>query len=110
MSARAFKSAIYGWSIVWKPQGQDKWVIDDHEESNGLPAIFEDWNMAVDRLAYLESKGVVGRMVAVLVHPSDFKVDGKNKFIDGAQQLGGWWPHMKRKKKRRDNGGEEINE
>jgi len=102
----AFKSAIYGWSIVWKPRDQERWLVDDNEEDNGLPAIFEDWEMAVDRLKYLDSKGVAGRMVAVLVHPSDFSVDGTNKFVDGFKGENGWWPRMTRKKRKRKGGNE----
>ena len=89
-----FKSAIYGWSIVWQPNPADPWQVDDNEEANGLPAIFEDWGTAVDRLKYLETKNIKCRMVAVLVHPSDFSIDGTNKFDSNLRTpVDGWWPH-----------------
>lgn len=105
---RAFKSAIYGWSIVWKPEGDEsKWIVDANDEAAGLPAIYEDWEMAVDRLTFLETKGVKGRMVAVLVHPADFGIDGRNKFIkEMPHPVDGWWPHVSKRKKRRKRGEE----
>lgn len=94
-----FKSAIYGWSIVYKAGDDPQWRVDDNDESNGLPAIYEDWDMATDRYRFLESKGVLVRMVAVLVQPSDFHVDGTNKYDGGlSTPVNGWWPHVRRKK------------
>lgn len=100
-----FKSAIYGWSIVWQPEPEARWVVDDNEDANGLPAIYEDWQMAMDRLSYLESKTVKARMVAVLVHPADFQIDGTNKYDRSlGTPVSGWWPHSTRKKSKEKDG------
>jgi hypothetical protein len=94
-----FKSAIYGWSIVYKTSDDPMWRVDDNDQSNGLPAIFEDWQMTVDRVRYLESKQIPVRVVAVLVQPSDFRLDGTNKYDEGlATPVDGWWPKVRRKK------------
>lgn len=85
MKRRRFQSAIYGWSLMFRPAGPGThWVVDVNQDVDALPAIFENWGEAVDRLEFLEGKGLDARLVAVLVQPNDYEDrDGTlvNKYV-----------------------------
>lgn len=97
MSPRILKTGIYGYAILWQPDGPTtQWVTQDSEDAPGIPAVYETLSEATDRQVHIqEERGVPCRICAVLVLPTDFEPKrGKllNRFIDGQELSDGFLP------------------
>ncbi|RLS31679.1 MAG: hypothetical protein DWH79_09400 [Planctomycetota bacterium] len=72
-SGQAFSSEIYGWSLmVQLPGMHDRAMIDPHEVFADLPAYYDSPLELLDRGAYLTSRGIPNRPIALLTRPEDF--------------------------------------
>ena len=66
-------SEIYGWSLMYQPPGfHGRAFVDRHEEFPELPACFELPLELLDRIAFLESRGIRTRPIALVTRPEDF--------------------------------------
>jgi len=74
MSPRMLKTGIYGYAILYQPNGPTTdWVTQDSEDAPGIPAVYETYAEAADRQVHIqEEKQVPCRICAVLVLPTDF--------------------------------------
>ena len=68
---------VYGYLVIWKPEGQDPeptkqhWRVDQCDEYRNLPAHYPVIEQAMDRVAFLRAKGVEARVAALLQDPYD---------------------------------------
>lgn len=65
----------YGWSLLYQSQSAGVGLIDAHEEFTELPAFYESALELLDRAAFLDSKGVRSRAVAIVADETDIVVD-----------------------------------
>ncbi len=64
---------IYGWALMYQLPGMvDRALIDPHDELDSLPAFYESPLELVDRSAFLASRGIPSRPIALLTRPDDF--------------------------------------
>lgn len=64
---------IYGWALMYRLPGMiDAAAIDPHDEFDDLPAYFSSPLELVDRAAFLASKGIPNRPIALLTQREDF--------------------------------------
>jgi hypothetical protein len=64
---------IYGWALMYRLPGMiDAAAIDPHDEFDDLPAYFNSPLELVDRAAFLASKGIPNRPIALLTQRGDF--------------------------------------
>jgi hypothetical protein len=65
---------IYGWAVLYQLPGQTGTaVVDSHDEYPDLPAFYECPLEFLDRTAFLESKGIPHRGLAVVTNLKDFE-------------------------------------
>ena len=64
---------MYGWALMYQLPGTDHraWV-DAHEDHDDLPAYFESPLELLDRAAFLATRGVRTRPIALITRPDDF--------------------------------------
>ena len=64
---------IYGWALMYQLPGMlDAAAIDPHDELDDLPAFYNSPLELVDRAAFLASKGILNRPIALLTRREDF--------------------------------------
>jgi len=64
---------IYGWALMYQLPGMlDAAAIDPHDEFDDLPAFYSSPLELVDRSAFLASKGIPNRPIALLTRREDF--------------------------------------
>jgi hypothetical protein len=74
MGKPGLRSEFYGWSIMVQPPGVHGRAFVDRDDANpDLPACFELPLELVDRIAYLESRGLRTRPIALITRPEDFE-------------------------------------
>lgn len=64
---------VYGYMVVYKRDGA--WVTESDDEYSNLPAHYPFMQQALDRAAFLRSKGITCRVSALLAEPSDTNED-----------------------------------
>jgi hypothetical protein len=64
---------VYGYMVVYKRYGA--WVTESDDEYSNLPAHYPFMQQALDRAAFLRSKGITCRVSALLAEPSDTNED-----------------------------------
>lgn len=68
---------IYGWALMYQLPGMiNVAAIDPHEEYDDLPAYYNSPLELVDRAAFLASKGIPSRSIALLTRREDFHPRG----------------------------------
>ena len=82
------RSEIYGWSLMYQPPGvtgrafasQSRWwrrtgraFVDRHDVFPELPACFELPLELIDRVSFLEGRGIRTRPIALITRPEDFE-------------------------------------
>lgn len=68
------RSEFYGWSLMVQPPGVNGLAFVDRDDANpDLPACFELPLELVDRIAFLESRGLRTRPIALITRPEDFE-------------------------------------
>ena len=89
LAATTLRSEIYGWSLMYQPQGVSGLAFVDPDDTlPDLPACFELPLELVDRIGFLEARGIRTRPLAVITRPEDFEpVDGRirNRFRPDAR-------------------------
>ena len=74
VAAFQLRSEIYGWSLMYQPPGvSGRAFVDADDSLPDLPACFELPLELVDRIAFLESRGIRTRPLAVITRPEDFE-------------------------------------
>jgi len=64
---------IYGYMVICKRDGA--WVTESDDEYSNLPAHYPFMQQALDRAAFLRSKGITCRVSALLAEPTDSNED-----------------------------------
>lgn len=89
MSPRILRTGIYGYAIMYQPDGPStQWITQDSDDAPGIPACYETLAEAQDRQAHIYGQGTSCRICAVLVSATDFTIEGGrmvNKYIDGQE-------------------------
>jgi hypothetical protein len=68
---------IYGWALMYQLPGMiNAAAIDPHEEYDDLPAFYNSPLELVDRAAFLASKGIPSRSIALFTRREDFHPRG----------------------------------
>ena len=68
------RSEFYGWSLMVQPPGvRGLAFVDRDEENPDLPACFELPLELVDRISFLEKRGLRTRPIALITRPEDFE-------------------------------------
>ena len=68
---------IYGWALMYQLPGMfDTAAIDPHEEFDDLPAYYSSPLELVDRAAFLATRGIPNRPIALLTRREDFHPRG----------------------------------
>lgn len=62
---------IYGYMIVYRRERDHTWVVDQDEEYLNLPAHYLSIEEALDRVEFLRTKGLEGRVAALLAESTD---------------------------------------
>jgi hypothetical protein len=74
VAAIELRSEIYGWSLLYQPPGvAGRAFVDADETLPDLPACFELPLELVDRITFLEARGIRTRPLAVITRPEDFE-------------------------------------
>lgn len=85
----ALRSEIYGWAIMYQPAGvTGRAFVDADGSLPDLPACFELPLELLDRIAFLEARGIRTRPLAVITRPEDFEPVGgriRNRFRPDAR-------------------------
>jgi hypothetical protein len=61
----------------------DTWIVDQCDEYSNLPAHYPFMDQALDRVAFLRSKGIECRVSALLAEPTDTAEEFERSKIDG---------------------------
>ncbi len=82
------RRTIYGWALAYRfPDSTGPALVDPHDEVPDLPAFYESATELLDRVGYLEARGIETRPIALLVHDRDFVRDGRgcriNRYFPG---------------------------
>ena len=72
---------VYGWAVIYRRDGV--WIVDQCDEYSNLPAHYPFMDQALDRVAFLRSKGVECRVSALLAEPTDTAEEFERSKIDG---------------------------
>jgi len=85
---RRLRSEFYGWAIMFQPPGMaGAAVVDPDQRFPDLPAFFELPLELLDRMAFLASRGIAARPLAVVTQRDDFIADRsgrlRNRFAAG---------------------------
>ncbi len=66
------KMSVYGYCVLYR-QGVDdtKWVVDQDEEYQNLPAHYLALEEALDRAEYLRTKSIEARVAALMAEEND---------------------------------------
>jgi hypothetical protein len=62
---------IYGYCVAWIPSTESKWTMEQDDEYQNLPAHYLTLDEALDRVAYLQDKGIRARALALVATPAD---------------------------------------
>lgn len=62
---------VYGYMVIYKRPGEERWSVDQCEEYEMLPAHYDFPEQAVDRVAWLRGRGLQARVGALLSEKSD---------------------------------------
>jgi hypothetical protein len=74
---------IYGWALAYRfPDSTGPALVDPHDEVPDLPAFYDSATELLDRVGYLEARGIETRPIALLVHDRDFVCDGRGGRIN----------------------------
>jgi len=77
------RRTIYGWALAYRfPGSTGPALVDPHDEVTDLPAFYESAAELLDRVDYLEARGIETRPIALLVHDRDFVRDGRGGRIN----------------------------
>ena len=80
---------VYGYMVVYKPDGQDPspakqhWRVDQCDEYMNLPAHYPVIEQANDRVSFLRTKGIEARVAALLADPFDDQTEFEEARING---------------------------
>jgi hypothetical protein len=89
VAAIELRSEMYGWALMYQPPGVvGRAFVDADESLPDLPACFELPLELVDRMAFLEARGIGTRPLAVITRPEDFEPVGgriRNRFRPDAR-------------------------
>ena len=82
--------SIYGWSLAYRLPGDNgPATIDPHDEIPELPAFYESAGELLDRIHFLEERGVATRPIALLVQEGDFET-----LRDGTPPVNRFFPQL----------------
>lgn len=74
---------IYGWSLAYRFENSTgPAIVDPNDDLPDLPAFYESPAELMDRILYLESRGVETRPIALLVNRRDFIRDERGDAVN----------------------------
>lgn len=74
---------IYGWALAYRfPDSTGPALVDPDDDVPDLPAFYESPAELIDRVTYLEARGIETRPIALLVHENDFIRDARGGAIN----------------------------
>ncbi len=63
---------VYGYAVMYKlDSSADTWTVDPDDEYRHLPAHYLSMDEALDRVAFLKSRGIPARVAALVAEPTD---------------------------------------
>jgi hypothetical protein len=74
---------VYGYMVVYRHNRESKWLVDQDDEYLNLPAHYPSPDEALDRVDYLRSKGIEGRVAALVAETTDTAEEFEENKIDG---------------------------
>ena len=74
---------IYGYMVVYRRDRQSKWLVDTDDEYLNLPAHYLSQEEALDRVAFLRTKGIEGRVAALLAEGTDTAAEFESNRMGG---------------------------
>ena len=84
MSNRATELNVYGYMVVYRHHRTSKWLVDTDDEYMNLPAHYLSVEEALDRVEYLRTKSIEGRVAALVAESTDTAEEFEsNKLPDG---------------------------
>lgn len=66
---------VYGFSVAWVRPNTDTWTLEGDDEFRHLPAHYMTLAEALYRVAFLQSKGIRARALALLRVPTDTEAE-----------------------------------
>lgn len=66
---------VYGYSVAWIRPDSDGWSLEGDDEYRHLPAHYMTLAEALDRVAFLKSKGIRARALALLRVSTDTEAE-----------------------------------
>lgn len=77
------RAEFYGWSLLYQfPDMHGLALVDVHERFPDLPAIYESPLELVDRVEFLERRGIATRPLVVMVQPGDFRTAADGRIVN----------------------------
>jgi hypothetical protein len=62
---------VYGYMVVYRTEGSDRWTVDQDDEYRNLPAHYLSVEEALDRVEFLRTKKIDARAAALVAEQTD---------------------------------------
>lgn len=85
MDKRGIELNVYGYMVVYRHDRQSKWQVDTDDEYLNLPAHYLSVEEALDRVEFLRTKGIEGRVAALVAESTDTAEEFEANKNDGNQ-------------------------
>jgi hypothetical protein len=86
MPERGVELNVYGYMVVYRHNRESKWLVDQDDEYLNLPAHYISVDEALDRVEYLRSKGIEGRVAALVAESTDTAEEFEENKANGGQE------------------------
>ena len=83
MGSNGSELNVYGYMVVYRRDRESKWVVDQDEEYMNLPAHYLSLEEALDRVEFLRTKGIEGRVAALVAESTDTADEFEGNRVDG---------------------------
>lgn len=79
----ATELSVYGYMVVYRHDRSSKWLVDTDDEYGNLPAHYLAFDEALDRVEFLRTKGVEGRVAALVAEKTDTAEEFESNKLSG---------------------------
>ena len=74
---------VYGYMVVYRHARDSKWLVDTDDEYLNLPAHYLSLDEALDRVEFLRTKNVKGRVAALVAESTDTAEEFEGNKVNG---------------------------